>query len=250
MRRLGRRDQSTVRTPDPAGHHLRQSDLDGAHVPVLGHRRDAERLAPRAPRCARRRRVRSRARGGLGRGARGSHHGAGHRHLVVRAGCRLGSHRRLRARPRHAHRDPARARGAQGVDASAVVERARHPSRGRRRLAVARAVGRAVSRVRPAGRHDSRPDRGAAVRVRRGRPAGRRRRVRRRRDPRRARIPAARVPVAAVQRPHRRVRRLAREPGPPRRRGGRRRPGRVAGRQAGLRAVLRDGLDRGRPHGR
>ena len=53
------------------------------------------------------------------------------------------------------------------------------------------------------------------ARLRRRRPPRARRRLRRRRDPRRPRLPAARVPLAALQPPHRRIRRQLRKPRPP-----------------------------------
>ena len=66
------------------------------------------------------------------------------------------------------------------------------------------------------------------------------------RDPRRPRLPAARVPLAAVEPPHRRVRRVARQPHALPAAGRRAVAGGLAGEVAGLRPHLGDGLGRGR----
>ncbi len=83
-------------------------------------------------------------------------------------------------------------------------------------------------------------------RARRQRGARRAPRVRPGRAAHRAWLPAARVPVAVVQRPHRRLRRQPRESAALPARGVRRRARRVAGRPAARRARVRDRLDRRR----
>ena len=65
------------------------------------------------------------------------------------------------------------------------------------------------------------------------------------RDPRRARLPAAPVPLAALQPPHRRVRRRPGGPQPLPARGRRRRPGGLAGGAAAVRPGLRHRLGAG-----
>ena len=88
---------------------------------------------------------------------------------------------------------------------------------GRPRRAAGRAVGRAPSvraRGRGARRADARGHRRGGGRLRRRGGARARGGLRRGRDPRRARLPPVRVPVAALQRADRRVRRQPRRPAP------------------------------------
>jgi len=177
---------------------------DGA---VLRRRRDAHRLAPRAPRRTRGRRRRTRHDGDdLHLSGRPDHPGLP-RDLERRAGGRLGAHRRLRARQqRREDRTTARARRPQGLHEGHVGGH-RRPTRPRQ-LGDRRTVADPVPlRLRGAegdvaGRHrrrDRRPRGVCAARRRNGfRPAG---------AALRARLPGLQLPVAPVEPADRRLRR-------------------------------------------
>ena len=134
-----------------------------------------------------------------------------------RAGRGLAPGGRGGARPRRADRDAGHARRAglayrhQRQRPDRRAQRDRHPRRGAdagRQAALPRA---ARAEHRGGAGHAGRHRRRVGARGRRG-PG-------RRRDPQRQRLPAARVPLAGVQRAHRRVRRQPGEPRPLRRRG-------------------------------
>ena len=168
---------ATARDPsllaaDPARHHVRQPCLAGADVPVLGGRRQPERLAPGAPGLPGGRRVRAAARGGHGGGPRGADLAAGHRAVARPAHRRVAPDHRLRARARHADRGAAGARGPQGVDVRPVRRRARLRPGGPGRLGDRRPVGHGLPRARDAPRADPRRDRAASPRRSPRPPAG------------------------------------------------------------------------------
>ncbi|CAA9355546.1 MAG: NADH:flavin oxidoreductases, Old Yellow Enzyme family, partial [uncultured Frankineae bacterium] len=229
----------------PARGHRPQPDLGRAHVPVLRRRRDAGRLAPRAPRRPCGRRGRRRAHRGHRREPRGAHQPAGHRHLDRRAGAGVVAHGGLRAGAGRARRHPARARRTQGQQPAAVGGTRRRRSRGRR-VGAGGPHGRGVPRPRATDGARPRRDRTGAGRLRRRDAPCADGRLRPRRAPRRSRLPAARVPVAAVEHPHRRVRRRPRRTHAARPRGRRGRACRVAAGPPAGPAHLRQRLGRGR----
>ncbi len=191
-----------------------QPRLAGADVPVLRDRRRARRLAPGAPRRPRDRWLRAGDDRGRGRGPRGPDLPAGRRHLERRAGRGLAPRRRLRARPGRADRRPARPRRPQGVDLPALGRAVRlGPADEGGWPTVAPVAVPFEGYADPAALTVEEIARRRAG-VRRRHPARRRGRLRHRRDPRRARLPAPPVPLAAVQPPRGRLRRLVREPHP------------------------------------
>ena len=150
-----------------------QPSVAGADVPVLRHRRRAERLAPGAPRRARHRRLRAGDDRGLRGRVRGADLAAGRGHLERRAGRGLAPGRRLRARP-------GRARSA--CSSPMPVARRRPTGRGHERSGTIpaddggwptrRSVRGPVRGVRRAGEPLGRPDRRRWCRPSRTPPAG------------------------------------------------------------------------------
>ena len=213
-------------------------------------RTGCRRLAPRAPgQPRRRRREPGHGRGDGGR-ARGSHLPRRQRPVVGRARRGVRAHRGVHPRAGCGRRDPARARGTQGVDARAVGPRG--PGRADRAGRARRLADRRAERAR-VSRRRSRAPRAHRIRARRRRRHVRarralraRRRLPRDRAPHGARLPAARVPLAAVEPARRRVRRRLRRPhatAAARHRGGARG---VARGVAAVRAHLGDRLGRRR----
>ena len=225
---------ATGREPSPlavdaARHHVPEPGLDFADVSVLVGGRPPDRLAPGATSARSRR-------GGAGLVMQEATAVTAEGRISPRTPAsgptrrpRTTADRRLHPLPGRGPRHPARARRPQGVTRSG-------PGTGRGLVPPADG-----GWVPPAPTTDAVPGLAAPAALstadvagaRRGlagrRAPGRRRRLRGRRDPRRARLPAAPVPVSADEHPHRRVRRLARQPGPAAHRGRGRGPGGLAG---------------------
>ncbi len=215
--------------PDPARHDRAQPRVARAHVPVLGRRRAAGRLAPCPPGRAGLRWLRPAADRGDRRRPRGTHHPAGHR-PVVRAptsppgrASSTSSTRGVRSigvQLAHAGRKASTFRPWDERSGTVPASDGGWPTLGPSAVAFPGYAG-------PDG--DDPGARSTGRQRLRGRDATcARRRLRHRRGARRPRLPAPPVPLAAVQPAHRRLRRLPGEPGAAAARGGRRRPRRVA----------------------
>ena len=180
---------------------------------VLVHGRLRHRLAPGAPRVAGDRRRGARPHRGRGRHRRGPHQPGRPRHLVRCARRAAGAHRPLPAPARQRRRHPAGTCGTQGQHRRAVARRGRGAGRVGRLAAGRPRPGTVLADLSGAASRSTAPASPAVVQAfadaaTRSREAG----FDIAGDPRGARLPAARVPVAAREHPHRRVRRLAREP--------------------------------------
>ncbi|CAG7617889.1 NADH:flavin oxidoreductases, Old Yellow Enzyme family [Actinacidiphila bryophytorum] len=181
-----------------------------------GGHRHRERLALHAPRLAGGRRHRADPHRGHCGQPRGPHHPLRPRHLERHAGRGLPPGDRLPQGAGHRHRYPARPRRPQGVHRAHLGgPRRTDPARRAARLDTGRPepgpLRACLDRARGADRGRHTGDRRA---VRRRRPQGAGRRLPGRGDPRRPRLPAAPVPLPLHQPPHRRLRRLLREPHP------------------------------------
>src|SRR5262245_57358789 len=196
----------------PARHDGRQPRRRLAHVPVLGGRRPAQRLAPGASRQSRHRRRRPRVHRDDRRVGRGAHLARLHRALQRRAGSGVAAYRRLRPRQLgskalHAAR-PCRPQGRHAADVGGHGRAA-----GRRRVADRLGVAHSLLPAQPgAARDDARRHGARGRRLRRRDAARRARRLRHDRAALRPWLSAGKLHLAADQYAHRQLRRFARQP--------------------------------------